>query len=167
MQYIAPIILSLMPKILGKTFSKIFKKISQENAVDVIITTGPPHSMHLIGLKLKQALNVKWIADFRDPWTEIDYFHQLPLSAKAFKKHHFLEQEVLKNADAVLVVGKTMKEKYDQFNSNVVTITNGFDGEILDSTIELDTKFTITHIGLMNADRNSKMLWEVLAEILL
>ena len=65
----------------------------------------------------------------------------------------------------MLVVGNTMKSKYDKFNSNVLTITNGFDGEIVDSRIELDAKFTITHIGLMNADRNSKMLWEVLAEI--
>ncbi|RXP63528.1 glycosyl transferase family 1 [Lutibacter sp. HS1-25] len=141
------------------------KKYLSENKIDVVITTGPPHSTHLIGLKLKQQIGVNWIADFRDPWTEIDYFHQLPLSKKAIKKHHFLEQEVLKNADSVLVVGKTMKEKYDKFNSNVVTVTNGFDGEIDDVKVELDSKFTLTHIGLMNADRNSGMLWEVLAEI--
>lgn len=141
------------------------KKHLSENKIDIVITTGPPHSLHLIGLKLKEQINVKWIADFRDPWTEIDYFHQLPLSASAIKKHHFLEEEVLKKADAVLVVGDTMKRKYDKFNSNVVTVTNGFDGEIVDSFLELDAKFTITHIGLMNADRNSNMLWEVLAEI--
>lgn len=141
------------------------KKYLSENKIDVVITTGPPHSLHLIGLKLKQHLNIKWIADFRDPWTEIDYFHQLPLSEKAIKKHHYLEQEVLKNADAVLVVGKTMKENYVDFNPNTFTITNGFDGEIADSKEVLDAKFTLTHIGLMNADRNAKMLWEVLAEI--
>jgi len=144
---------------------KYLKKYLLESDIDVVITTGPPHSLHLIGLKLKKEICVNWIADFRDPWTEIDYFHQLPLSKKAIRKHHYLEEEVLKNADAVLVVGNTMKSKYDKFNSNVVTVTNGFDGEIVDSIIELDAKFTITHIGLMNADRNSKMLWEVLAEI--
>ena len=144
---------------------KYLKKYLSENEIEVVITTGPPHSLHLIGLKLKKETGVKWMADFRDPWTEIDYFHQLPLSNQAIKKHHYLEAEVLKNADAVLVVGNTMKSKYDKFNSNVLTITNGFDGEIVDSKIELDAKFTITHIGLMNADRNSKMLWEVLAEI--
>jgi len=144
---------------------KYLKKYLSESEIDVVITTGPPHSLHLIGLKLKKEIGVNWIADFRDPWTEIDYFHQLPLSKKAIEKHHYLEEEVLKNADAVLVVGNTMKSKYDKFNSNVVTVTNGFDGEIVDSIIELDAKFTITHIGLMNADRNSKMLWEVLAEI--
>ncbi|MEX1382275.1 MAG: glycosyl transferase family 1, partial [Lutibacter sp.] len=77
------------------------KKYISKNNIDAIITTGPPHSMHLIGLKLKKQLGINWIADFRDPWTEIDYFHQLPLSKKAINKHHFLEQEVLLNADKV------------------------------------------------------------------
>ncbi len=142
------------------------KKYLKENNIDVVITTGPPHSMHLIGLKLKKQLGIKWITDFRDPWTEIDYFHQLPLTKKALKKHHYLEKEVLENADSVLVVGDTMKENFDKFNNNVFTITNGYDGVISGSDIELDSKFTLTHIGLMNADRNPTMLWRVLAEII-
>jgi glycosyltransferase involved in cell wall biosynthesis len=144
---------------------KYLKKYLSENKIDIVITTGPPHSMHLIGLKLKQLTGVKWIADFRDPWTEIDYFHQLPLSKKAIKKHYFLEQNVLKNADAVLVVGDTMKANYTKFNKNIFTVTNGFDEEIVENAVELDLKFSITHIGLINADRNSEILWEVLAEI--
>lgn len=141
------------------------KNYLESNKIEVIITTGPPHSMHLIGLNLKKELNIKWMADFRDPWTEIDYFQQLPLTKKSLKKHQFLEGEVLKNADVVLVVGKTMRDKFSKFNSNVVTVTNGFDGEISETSVELDSKFTVTHIGLMNADRNPKMLWEVLSEI--
>ncbi len=142
------------------------KDYISKNKIDVIITTGPPHSVHLIGLQLKQQLGVKWLADFRDPWTEIDYFHQLPLTSKAISKHHFLEQEVLKNADAVVVVGNTMKENYLKFNSNIFTITNGFDETISEGELELDKKFTLTHIGLMNADRNPIMLWEVLSELI-
>jgi len=145
---------------------KYLKKYLKENKIDVVITTGPPHSMHLIGLNLKKQIGVKWIADFRDPWTEIDYFHQLPLTKKAINKHHFSEKEVLKNADAVLVVGNTMKENYVKFNKNTYVVTNGFDTEILDVKTELDSKFTLTHIGLMNSDRNPNMLWEVLAEII-
>lgn len=141
------------------------QKYLKKNKVDVVITTGPPHSLHLIGLRLKERINIKWIADFRDPWTEIDHFHQLPLTKKSIKKHQTLEENVLKSADAVLVVGNTMKEKYHKFNDNVITITNGFDTELIDSKIELDSTFTLTHIGLMNADRNPQMLWDVLAEI--
>lgn len=149
-----------------KPSTKYLKKYLRSNEIDVVITTGPPHSLHLIGLNLKKELNIKWIADFRDPWTEIDYFQQLPLTKKAIKKHHFLEKEVLKNADAVLVVGKTMGEKFSVFSNNVVPITNGFDEVITDAIVELDLKFTVTHIGLMNADRNPEMLWEVLSEII-
>jgi len=144
---------------------KFLKSYLFKNKIDVIITTGPPHSVHLIGLKLKQKLNVKWIADFRDPWTEIDYFHQLPLIKKSIEKHKYLEKEVLNNADAVLVVGNTMKVSYSKFNNNVITITNGFDNEVVKTKVALDSKFTVTHVGLMNADRNPQILWKVLAEI--
>lgn len=144
---------------------KFLKKYVSKNNIDTIITTGPPHSMHLIGLNLKQQLNIKWIADFRDPWVEIDYFHHLPLTKNAKYKHRVLEREVISNANAVLVVGKTMKKKFKKWNNNVYVITNGFDDEENKQEYELDTKFSITHIGLMNADRNPTILWEILSEL--
>jgi len=141
------------------------KKYLKNNQIDVLITTGPPHSVHLIGLKLKKELGLKWIADFRDPWVDMDYFHHLPLTKKSLKKHQYLEQNVVKNADAVLVVGNTMKQNYLKFNKNIFTITNGFDDEITKQKVALDTKFSITHVGLMNSDRNPVLFWEVLKEI--
>ena len=48
-----------------------------KNNIDSIITTGPPHSIHLIGIHLKELLGIQWIADFRDPWTTIGYHKQL------------------------------------------------------------------------------------------
>jgi len=137
----------------------------KKNKIDVIITTGPPHSIHLIGLKLKQKLNIKWIADFRDPWTEIDYFHQLPLTNKALKKHHLFEESVLKNADAVLVVGRTMAKSYERFSKNVHVISNGYDSFKNESEKSLDKVFSLVHIGLMNADRNHQILWQTLQEL--
>ena len=136
------------------------------NKIDVVITTGPPHSLHLIGLQLKQKLAIKWIADFRDPWTDIDYFHQLPLTKKTIRKHYQLEEEVVSTADSVLVVGKTMKEKYLKFNQNIEVITNGFDDVKDESKVELDIKFSIVHIGMMNADRNPRILWKVLSNLI-
>lgn len=145
---------------------KYLKKYLSENKdVDTVITTGPPHSMHLIALQLKKVLPIKWIADFRDPWTDIDYFHKLPLTPKVLKKHHSLEKEVLKNADRVVVVGNTMKSKYKQIIDNVNVITNGYDYEIEDNRYVLDSKYTLTHIGLMNADRNPVILWEAIKEL--
>jgi hypothetical protein len=137
----------------------------ENNHIDAIITTGPPHSMHLIGLELKKKLGIKWISDFRDPWTEIDYFQQLPLTKKATKKHQDLEQEVLINSDMVVVVGETMKEKFLKHTKRIKVLTNGFDTIEDLSTQKLDEKFSITHVGLMNSDRNPTILWEVLNEI--
>ncbi len=144
---------------------KYLKSYLKVHPVDVIITTGPPHSLHLIGMQLKENLNIKWIADFRDPWTDIDYFHQLPLTEKSKLKHGILEKEVVQNADTVLVVGKTMKETYRKYNRNIHIITNGFDTDEKETGINLDEKFTLTHIGMMNADRNPGVLWEVLGEL--
>ncbi len=145
---------------------KYLSEYLKNNKVDVIITTGPPHSLHLIGMELKRRFPIKWISDFRDPWTDIDYFHQLPLTEKAIQKHKELEKKVLQQSDVVIVIGKTMKEKFDKFNRNIHVISNGFDGDIAASEKELDKKFSITHIGLMNADRNPKILWEVLSEMI-
>ena len=144
---------------------KFLSNYLKNNKIDAIITTGPPHSMHLVGLALRDKFKIKWISDFRDPWTEIDYFQQLPLTKKAKKKHHQLEQEVLEKSDMVIVVGETMKKKFLKHNHNIEVLTNGFDSYENSLTIELDSNFSITHVGLMNADRNPTILWEVLYEI--
>ncbi len=144
---------------------KFLSAYLNDNHIDAIITTGPPHSMHLIGLELKKKLGIKWISDFRDPWTEIDYFQQLPITKKATKKHQDLEQEVLINSDMVVVVGETMKDKFLKHTNRIEVLTNGFDTIEDLSTQKLDEKFSITHVGLMNSDRNPTILWEVLNEI--
>src|ERR1019366_4297849 len=86
----------------------------KENPVSVIISTGPPHSMHLIALKLKQKLNLPWMADFRDPWTNIDYYPELMLSRSSDKKHHELELKVLEGADLVVSIGTSMSDELAQ-----------------------------------------------------
>lgn len=139
----------------------------KENPVDVVISTGPPHSMHLIALELKRNLNVNWIADFRDPWTNIDFYQELMLSSWADKKHRQLENEVLTTADKVLTVGYTMtKEMKSLGASNVETITNGFDeDDFPDNQVELDKEFSISHIGTFSPSRNCPKLWQAIAEL--
>jgi hypothetical protein len=131
----------------------------------LIISSGPPHSLHNIAFELKKRTGVKWISDFRDPWTDIDYFHQLPLTKNAKRKHFKMEKEVLSNSDAVIVVGKTMRENYLGHNKNTFVITNGFDVASTEQEVLLDAKFSITHIGMMNEDRNPLVLWEALAQL--
>ena len=138
------------------------------NPVDVMITTGPPHSMHLIGLGLKKQLNIKWIADFRDPWTRIDFYTNLLLTKSADKKHHKLEKEVLEQADRLIVVSETMKREFIESTAqNIVVIPNGYDeDDIINDPVDIDPKFSIVYTGILNQAREPKELWKVLTELI-
>lgn len=136
------------------------------NAVDVIITTGPPHSMHLIGLELQKRFAVKWIADFRDPWTSIGYHKELKLTEKSAQKHKDLERLVLTKADTILTTSFTTKQEFAEITQKPIhVITNGYDIESIEKPA-LDTKFTISHIGSLLSKRNPNILWQALSEIL-
>lgn len=136
-----------------------------ENPVDVIITTGPPHSLHLIGLELQKSLNCKWIADFRDPWTTIGYHKALKLSKKSKKKHLELEKTILNTADHIIVTSPTTKHDFQKItNKPISLITNGYDVEFVEKK-SLDSKFSIAHIGSFLSDRNPRILWKALAEL--
>jgi len=142
------------------------EKYIQDNNIDTIVTSGPPHSLHLIGLELQQKLKVKWFADFRDPWTTIGYHKALRLSSYAEKKHKYLEHKVLNSADEIIVTSKTTKTEFEAITNKPITvITNGYDVETVEKQT-LDTKFTLAHIGSFLSDRNPPFLWEVLVELL-
>lgn len=138
--------------------------IEKEN-ISTIITTGPPHSLHLIGLQLKEKLGVKWIADFRDPWTTIGYHKQLKLTEKSKQKHKALEKLVLNTADDIVVTSSVTKTEFEAItNKPIEVITNGYDYESVESK-PLDAKFTIAHIGSLLSKRNPIILWQVLSEL--
>lgn len=142
------------------------EKYIVENNIDTIVTSGPPHSLHLIGLKLKQKLKVNWVADFRDPWTTIGYHKSLRLSDYASKKHKALERKVLNAADTILVTSKTTKTEFEAITNKPITvITNGYDFEKVEKQT-LDTKFSLAHIGSFLSERNPKLLWESLVELI-
>jgi glycosyltransferase involved in cell wall biosynthesis len=137
-----------------------------ENKIDTIITSGPPHSLHLIGLGLKNKLNLKWFADFRDPWTTIGYHKSLKLSDFAAKKHKKLEHQVLNSADAIIVTSKTTKIEFQALtNVPITVITNGYDTEIA-APLQRDSKFSLAHIGSFLSERNPSILWESLVELI-
>lgn len=141
------------------------KKYIEENQIDTIVTSGPPHSLHLIGLQLKKELGVKWFADFRDPWTTIGYHKALKLSSYAEKKHKALEKEVLNSADTIIVTSKTTKAEFQVITSKPIeVITNGYDVEKVTKQ-PLDEKFTLAHIGSFLSDRNPKILWQAIQEL--
>jgi len=139
----------------------------ENNTPDVIVSTGPPHSMHLIAMPLARRFSIPWLADFRDPWTNIDFYKDLKLTSWADKKHHQLEKTVLKSADAVTVISETMASDLQEIQPrNYDVITNGYDPDDIpeqdDPSILPDEKFSIAHIGTMVSSRNPVPLWEAL-----
>ena len=157
------------PKIFWVNSSvKFLQQYLKENKVDVVISTGPPHSMHLIAQKLKQKTNIKWIADFRDPWSNLYYNEEFKQLSFAKKKNEKLENSVFKNADCILTVSNSLKKEFDQKATRVEVITNGFDDEVVTNTlITLDEKFSISYIGLLPKQSNPKLLFKVLSTLCL
>ena len=139
----------------------------KDYSIGTIITTGPPHSLHLIGLQLKKSDNVQWVADFRDPWTTIGYHKQLKLTKAAQKKHKQLEKNVLQAADKVIVTSEVTKKEFSKITDKPISvITNGYD--LLPSIkTNLDSKFSIAHIGSLLSERNPTILWQVLNDLIL
>ena len=107
---------------------RFLKKYLAEHPVDAVVTTGPPHSVHLIGRGLKRALGLRWIADFRDPWTEMFYYKHLGLTKASDHLQHRLEQSVLDEADTLISVSPPVAADFQaKTKTPVVLITNGFD----------------------------------------
>ncbi|AYM99796.1 glycosyl transferase family 1 [Chryseobacterium sp. 3008163] len=150
---------------------KFLEQYLKINKIDVVVTSGPPHSLHLIGLNLKKKFpNIKWIADFRDPWTEISYYKHLKLTNKSDKKHRQLESEVFRNADITLATSYTDAENFRKNGANAVCITNGFDESDSSNSKTLkpsnsQAKFTLSYIGVLEQLRNPENLWKTLDDL--
>ncbi len=138
-------------------------------SVDAIISTGPPHSAHLIASALKKRFRIPWLADFRDPWTNIDYYHDLKLGRRADRIHHKLEKQVLTDADAITVVSPGMEREFVSIvDRRVFVIPNGFDYEDVkggNKKVGDTGKFTLSHIGSLTKTRNAENLWQCLHEL--
>lgn len=143
------------------------KRIVEERNISAIVTSGPPHSTHLVGRSLKRKTGIPWIADFRDPWVDIDYVDRLPMSPLAHFINRRQEQSVLDNADVIVSISNEMKRVLSEKTSTpVVNIFNGFDesdfAALTRSTA--NDSFTISYVGNMNADRNPELFWRYLAD---
>jgi len=143
------------------------KKYLKEHPVDAIVTTGPPHSVHLIGQQLHQATGIPWVPDFRDPWSRMYYLKYLPMTDATWRKIRILEQSVLDKSSAVLACTPLVQEEFQaQTKTPVACITNGFDEEDFTGPAPAgDGAFNITHTGLFAADGNPLTLWKVLGRM--
>lgn len=141
----------------------------REHHVDAIVSTGPPHSMHLIAKMVARRTGLPWVADFRDPWTRMFYFKHLSLTPRAESLHVKMELSVLDGATRVVAVSPLVQLDFQQATETPVElITNGFDAQDfpdMPRSSFSSEHFTLLHAGLFAADGNPTVLWEALGEM--
>lgn len=145
---------------------KFLQEYLREHPVDVMVTTGPPQSMHLIGLRLHRLTGIPWVADFRDPWTKMHYFKHLELGRRALRKHLRLEREVLDGCNAVVAVTPMVQADFRAMTSTPVhLVTNGYDATDFEAVLSkrTDGTFRVVHTGLFASDGDPVKVWEALA----
>ncbi len=139
--------------------------ILEREGIHTVVTTGPPHSLHLIGMGLKAQLPIRWVADFRDPWTEIGYMDALFPGKRAMRRHRELESRVLRSADQIVTTSRITCSAFEELTARPVSVvTNGYDGQPGDGR-QPEGDFVLAHIGSMLSDRNPEALWKALKSL--
>ena len=147
----------------AKAATQIFLKHHKHKPYDLIITSGPPHSLHLIGLQAKQQTGVSWIADFRDPWTGFFQNQSLPLNKRTKQKHKQLEQKVLQRADHVVVTAPSLKEDFEIHNHKIAVLTNGYEQQL--PILSVPTAGMV-YAGSLKTQQNPTVLWKAIASLI-
>ncbi len=146
---------------------RFLKKYLKKHPVDAILTDGPPHTNTVIGCKLSQATGIPWLADFQDPWTQVDYYNMLKIGKRADKKHHKLEQETFRTASKITIASPTWAKDMEAIGAkNVDTVFWGYDeDDFPDQFPPPDDTFSIVHAGLLGYDRRPDTLIKLLGKL--
>lgn len=136
-------------------------ELIKEEGIYTVITTGPPHSMHLIGRRIKKKTGINWLADFRDPWSKWDVLEKLKTSPVALNIHKRLEKSVLKHADQGITVSSRLAEAF----GGIKVIHNGITVQNKSEANPNSSHFTIGYFGLLNELRNPRQLWHLLDQM--
>lgn len=147
-------------------------RLHRESPFDVVLTSGPPHSAHLVGKDLARRAGVPWVADFRDPWTGINFYDDLPMTDLARAVDRRLEASVLRGASRLTTVSPTwatsLATKAGRPAGDVTVVHNGFDPDdfagLQDAAPPPDA-FVLAHVGSLYGSRNPAALWDALARL--
>ena len=150
---------------------KAGKELLNNENIDIIFSSGPPHSLHFIAKKLKEISKIPWVADFRDPWTDLFYYDTHKRGTRALNKDAEMEKEILNSADFVTTVSNGTKEllntKVEDLNAHV--IHNGFDPEDftdIDIPNKNDGTKIITYIGSMSESQVSEAFFRAVSDLI-
>lgn len=145
---------------------RFLRDFLKDNHIRIVVTTGPPHSVHLIGYNLrKKDPGLTWLADFRDPWSEWGLLDSLNVTPAVRKIHQRMERKVLESADALTTITPFYVRRFEQLSKrHVHLLTNGYDeGDFKDIRFEEQKKFIIRHVGTVNEKCDPAPFIDVLA----
>lgn len=141
----------------------------RKNKIDAILSDGPPHTNTYIAYKISKIFNIPWLADFQDPWTQVDYYKDLMLMNFADRKHKRMEQEVFRQASKITVASPDWARELEKIGAkNASEIYWGYDEDDFKnvSDVKSDGRFIISHSGLLGMDRNPETLFETISELM-
>jgi len=146
---------------------KFLSKYIEENKIDAILTDGPPHTNTMIGQKLSEKYGIPWLADFQDPWTQVDYYKLLKISKWADSKHREMEQKVFRTAAKITIASPTWAKDLESIGAmNVDVIYYGYDeDDFKDLKKQEHSDFVISHTGILGKDRKPDVLFKVLKDL--
>ena len=142
---------------------KYIKNYNKKVPLDCLITSGPPHSLHYVGESLKKNGGIKWISDFRDPWSNFFQNKLLNKLKSTRKKHKQKEIEIVRSSDAVLTTSQSLETQFKNININSYCIHSGFDKFVSPKSYN---KFRILYAGSLKSIQNPKNLWLVLKDLI-
>jgi len=143
---------------------KAARKELAARSYEAIITTGPPHSTHLIGQRIRRSVDIPWVVDLRDAWPSDSYAHLVPTMTFAEKFDHRRRSGIFKSANRITTVSKVIAEDAARLTETPVRIVaNGFDeSDFEDSSLLSSNHFTIVYTGQMSDERNPESLWKAI-----
>ena len=145
-----------------KAVTKSVLALDKKDPFDVLITSGPPHSLHLVGLNTNRRLQAKWVADFRDPWVGFFQNASLPMGNRAKSKHRELERKVIATANYVVVTSPSLAKDFRKYNKHVSVLTNGYE-KVLEKPTK--TSLGLVYAGSLKAQQNPHELWTAISEL--
>ncbi|MFW6101648.1 MAG: glycosyltransferase, partial [Bacteroidota bacterium] len=142
------------------------KYLHSKNKLHAVVTTGPPHSTHFIGLKLKKKFSLPWLVDMRDPWTNNFFNKALPRTRYTKKLEKKFEDKILTNADFITTVSPGLKKEFQDRNQNIQVIYNGYDQEDIPEPAQYkSSEFSLSYIGNLKPNQNIPALWKAIKEM--
>jgi glycosyltransferase involved in cell wall biosynthesis len=147
---------------------RVLSAYLKQHKVDAIFSDGPPHTNTVIAMRLAKKFKLPWLADFQDPWTQVDYYTMFPISRLANTIHHRLEQQVFKTASKITIASPTWATDLEQIGAkNVSPLYYGYDEDDFNTLIPqtAHNEFSIAHAGLLGADRHPGTLLTVLSQL--